>query len=222
MSKMKIELPPQAMSSRRNSESRPIGQSSISRWEFQHAISLFGCVYGVIKYEADQARIAKSANFLHGAPFNRRISDDRTNKDSMKSHRLARVSEVAREVAAEAILFEVKDPRVKMVTVTRAEVSADLQHCKIFVSVMGSEKDAKLTLHGLTSAAGFVQSKLAKRLTTRYVPHVQFILDEGLKKAAEVARLLKEAEDSRKLEEPSGVDTDDENDTDNEEDNDKA
>jgi ribosome-binding factor A len=111
----------------------------------------------------------------------------------MKAHRLARVAEVAREVAAEAILFEVKDPRVKMVTVTRAEVSADLQHCKIFVSVLGSEKDAKLTLHGLTSAAGFVQSKLAKRLTTRYVPHVTFVLDEGLKKAAEVARLLKEA-----------------------------
>jgi ribosome-binding factor A len=111
----------------------------------------------------------------------------------MKAHRLARVAEVAREVAAEAILFEVKDPRVKMVTVTRAEVSADLQHCKIFVSVLGSEKDAKLTLHGLTSAAGFVQSKLAKRLTTRYVPHVTFVIDEGLKKAAEVARLLKEA-----------------------------
>jgi ribosome-binding factor A len=111
----------------------------------------------------------------------------------MKSHRLARVAEVAREVAAEVILFELRDPRVKMVTVTRAEVSADLQHCKIFVSVLGSEKDAKLTLHGLASAAGFVQQRLAKRLTTRYVPHVSFVLDEGLKKAAEVARLLKEA-----------------------------
>lgn len=95
----------------------------------------------------------------------------------MKSHRLARVAEVAREVAAEVILFELRDPRVKMVTVTRAEVSADLQHCKIFVSVLGSEKDAKLTLHGLASAAGFVQQRLAKRLTTRYVPHVSFVLD---------------------------------------------
>jgi ribosome-binding factor A len=132
----------------------------------------------------------------------------------MKSHRLARVSEVAREVAAEAILFEVRDPRVKMVTVTRAEVSADLQHCKIFVSVMGSEKDAKLTLHGLTSAAGFVQSKLAKRLTTRYVPHVTFVIDEGLKKAAEVARLLKEAEADRKPVDEPMVDSDAENDTD--------
>ena len=47
-----------------------------------------------------------------------------------------------------------------------------MQHAKVFVSVMGSQKDAKLTLHGLDSAAGFVQSKLAKRLATRFVPHV--------------------------------------------------
>jgi ribosome-binding factor A len=57
----------------------------------------------------------------------------------MKSHRIARVSEVIRETAANAILFEVKDPRVKGVTVTRAEVSADLQHAKVYVSIMGTE-----------------------------------------------------------------------------------
>ncbi|MBA4065441.1 MAG: 30S ribosome-binding factor RbfA [Isosphaera sp.] len=111
----------------------------------------------------------------------------------MKSHRLARVSEVVREVAANAILFEIKDPRVKNVTVTRAEVSADLQHAKVFVSVMGSEKDQKLTMHGLRSAAGFVQTKVADRLTTRYVPHVTFVLDEGVKKSIEIARLIREA-----------------------------
>ncbi len=111
----------------------------------------------------------------------------------MKTHRLARVAEVVREVAAEAVLFEVRDPRVKGVTVTRAEVSGDLQHCKVFVSVMGTEKQQKLALHGLTSAAGFVQTKLAKRLTTRFVPHVTFVLDEGVKKSLEIARLLREA-----------------------------
>jgi len=112
----------------------------------------------------------------------------------MKSHRLARVSEVVREVAAEAILFELKDPRVKKnVTVTRAEVSADLQHAKVFVSVMGTEKQQSLTMYGLQSAAGFVQTRLAKRLTTRYVPHVTFIKDDGIKKSAEIARLLREA-----------------------------
>ena len=111
----------------------------------------------------------------------------------MKTHRMARVAEVVREVAAEAVLFEVRDPRVKGVTVTRAEVAGDLQHCKVFVSVMGTEKQQKLALHGLTSAAGFVQTKLAKRLTTRFVPHVTFVLDEGVKKSLEIAKLLREA-----------------------------
>lgn len=110
----------------------------------------------------------------------------------MKSHRLARVAEVVRETAANAILFELKDPRVKNVTVTRAEVSADLQHAKVFVSVMGSEREQALTMHGLKSAAGFVQTKLADRLTSRYVPHVTFVVDEGVKKSIEIGRLLRE------------------------------
>lgn len=120
----------------------------------------------------------------------------------MKAHRLARVSEVVREVAAEAILFELKDPRIKNVTVTRAEVSGDLQHTKVFVSVMGTEKEQKLTMHGLQAAAGYVQTRLAKRLTSRYVPHVTFVLDEGVKKSIEIARLIRE-EQARRGEEPT-------------------
>jgi ribosome-binding factor A len=111
----------------------------------------------------------------------------------MKSHRLARVSEVVRETAANTILFNIKDPRVKNVTVTRAEVSADLQHAKVFVSIMGTEKEQQLTMHGLRSAAGFVQTKVAEQLTTRYVPHITFVLDEGVKKSIEIARLIREA-----------------------------
>lgn len=111
----------------------------------------------------------------------------------MKHHRLARVSEVIREVASEAILFEVKDPRIKFTTVTRAEVSADLQHATIYVSVMGSERDKNLTLHGLKSAAGFIQSKLADRMKSRFVPVLKFELDHGLQNSLEVNRLLNEA-----------------------------
>src|SRR5213596_4384823 len=108
----------------------------------------------------------------------------------MKTHRLARVSEVVREVASETILFELNDPRVKRVTVTRAEVSGDLQHAKVYVSVMGTEKEQKLTLRGLEHAAGFVQSKLADRLQTRFTPVLRFVLDEGVKKSIEMSRLI--------------------------------
>ena len=110
----------------------------------------------------------------------------------MKTHRLARVAEIVREVAASTILFELKDPRVKNVTVTRAEVAADLQHAKVYVSVMGSEKEQQLTMHGLKSAAGFIQTKVADRLTSRYVPHITFVLDEGVKKSVEIARIIRE------------------------------
>ena len=67
----------------------------------------------------------------------------------MKAHRLARVAEAVREVASETILYELRDPRIKMVTVTRAEVSGDLQHAKVYVSVMGTPKEQELTLRAL-------------------------------------------------------------------------
>jgi ribosome-binding factor A len=111
----------------------------------------------------------------------------------MKPHRLARVSEVIREVASETILFELRDPRVKGVTVTRAEVSGDLQHAKVYVSVMGTGKEQDLCMHGLRHAAGFIQSKLARRLQTRFTPVIHFILDEGVKKSIEITRLINEA-----------------------------
>jgi ribosome-binding factor A len=111
----------------------------------------------------------------------------------MKAHRLARVAEVIREVASQTILFELRDPRVKGVTVTRAEVSGDLQHAKVFVSIMGSPQEQQLCMHGLRHAAGFVQSKLAGRLQTRFTPVIQFVLDQGVKKSIEITRLINEA-----------------------------
>src|SRR5882672_363223 len=111
----------------------------------------------------------------------------------MKTHRLARVAEAIREVASETILFELRDPRVSQVTVTRAEVSGDLQHAKIYVSIMGTEKEQQLTMHGLRHAAGFIQSKLARRLQTRFTPVIVFVLDPGVKNSIEMTRLINEA-----------------------------
>jgi ribosome-binding factor A len=111
----------------------------------------------------------------------------------MKTHRLARVAEAIREVASETILFELRDPRVKKVTVTRAEVSGDLQHAKVYVSIMGTDKEQQLTMHGLRHAAGFIQSKLADRLQTRFTPVIQFVLDQGVKRSIEMTRLINEA-----------------------------
>ncbi len=111
----------------------------------------------------------------------------------MKTHRVARISEVIREVAAETILFDLQDPRIKGVTVTRAEIAADLQHAKVFVSIMGTQKEQDLCMHGLRHSTGFVQRQLGSRLKTRFTPILKFVLDEGVKKSIEVSRLINEA-----------------------------
>ena len=90
-------------------------------------------------------------------------------------------------------MFELKDPRIKNVTVTKAEVSGDLQKAKIYVSVMGTQKEQDLCMHGLKHSAGYLQSKIATRLQTRYTPTVTFIRDDGVKKSIEITRLINEA-----------------------------
>ena len=91
-----------------------------------------------------------------------------------------------------AILTDMKDPRIRDVTVTFVEVSADLRHAKVHVSVMGDEKKKNLCLQGLQHASGFLQQKVGTRIDTRYTPRVQFVLDKGIENAMAVTRILKE------------------------------
>ncbi len=110
----------------------------------------------------------------------------------MTSRRAQKVAEAIREVVSMAILAELKDPRVKDVTVTYVEVSSDLRHAKVHVSVMGDEKRQELSLRGLQSAAGFLQSKIARRVEMRYTPRLNFILDQGVKRSIEIAQILRQ------------------------------
>ncbi len=89
-----------------------------------------------------------------------------------------------------AILADLKDPRIHDVTVTHVEVSPDMRQAKVYVSVMGSEQAQQLCLHGLQSAAGYLQQKIAKRIDTRYTPRITFELDMGVKKSIAIAKLL--------------------------------
>ena len=108
----------------------------------------------------------------------------------MSSRRVQKVAEAIREVVSMAILAELKDPRVQDVTVTYVEVSGDLRHAKVHVSVMGDEAKQQLSLRGLQSAAGFLQSRCASRIDTRYTPRIEFVLDQGVKKSIEISRIL--------------------------------
>lgn len=118
--------------------------------------------------------------------------DEFWNGDWMTSRRMAKMAEAIREVVGMAILAEIKDPRVHDVTVTHVDVAPDLRSAKVHVSVMGDDKQQKLCMYGLESAAGFLQRKIANRVETRYTPRLSFELDMGVKKSIEVARILKE------------------------------
>ncbi len=108
------------------------------------------------------------------------------------SRRTLKAAEAIRQVVGMAILTEIQDPRVRDVTVVRVEVPGDMQTAKVFVSVMGDEKKEELCLRGLKSCAGFLQSKIAKRIDTRYTPRLEFVADQGVKKQLAVSKILDE------------------------------
>ncbi len=110
----------------------------------------------------------------------------------MSSRRVQKVAEAIREVVSMSILTELQDPRVRDVTVTAVEASGDLRFAKVMVSVMGDESRQNLTLRGLQSAAGFLQSKIADRIDLRYTPRLTFVLDRGVKHSISVAQILRE------------------------------
>jgi ribosome-binding factor A len=110
----------------------------------------------------------------------------------MSSRRLLKAAEAIREVVSTAILTELRDPRVRDVTVTSVEVAPDMRSAKIHVSIMGDEKKQNLSLIGLRNSAGFLQSKINDRIETRYTPRLVFEIDKGVKHSIEVARILRE------------------------------
>ena len=110
----------------------------------------------------------------------------------MSSRRVLKAAEAVREVVSMAILTELRDPRIRNITVTYVEMAGDMRQAKVHVSVMGDETQQNLSLRGLQNASGFLQQKVAQRIDTRYTPRLTFVLDQGLKNALEVNRILED------------------------------
>ncbi len=111
------------------------------------------------------------------------------------SHRPERVAEAIRQTVAAFLTGNVRDPRVGFVTVTGVEVSADLGHARVRVSVMGSEEKKGKSLEGLASAARFLRAQIAKELPLRVTPELRFELDRGLEHAQRIDRVLRDLEE---------------------------
>ncbi len=110
----------------------------------------------------------------------------------MTSRLFLKAAEAFRSVVSMAILTDVRDPRVKNVTVVGVEVAPDMKSAKVLVSIMGDEKEQGLALRGLQNSAGFLQSVIAEKVDARYTPRLTFVMDKGVKHSLEVARILKE------------------------------
>ena len=106
------------------------------------------------------------------------------------SRRPEQVAETLRQVIAEGLAREVRDPRIGFVTVTGVLVTPDLSHARIMVSVPGDEAAQSRALEGLQSAGRFLRSRAARALSTRIVPELHFELDKGLAHAARINELL--------------------------------
>jgi len=104
-----------------------------------------------------------------------------------------RPSRVAEEIKKEVSTFiprEIKDPRVGFITVTGVEVTNDLRHAKIFVSVLGGREEEDLTLAALNRAKGLVRSEIGKRIRLRFAPEITFVIDQSLDRGERIRELL--------------------------------
>ena len=94
----------------------------------------------------------------------------------------------------ELLLREVSDPRLRLATVSRVEVSGDLHHARAAVSLYGSEDEREACLQALRGASGFLRSKLGSRLRLRTTPELHFEIDRGPEHSMTIAKILDQLE----------------------------
>ena len=109
---------------------------------------------------------------------------------ALRGHRTERLADQIRDDIAEMVAGELRDPRIGLATVTRVELSADLRHARVMVSVSGDEEAQMETIEGLSSATGFVRRELGERLRLRKAPEIVFVLDRGPENESRVEALL--------------------------------
>lgn len=109
----------------------------------------------------------------------------------MRAYRPDKMASLIRDVVSETMTNKLQDPRISpLASITRVEVSGDLQIAKVYVSVIGNEAAARTTLRGLENARGLLQRAVAKAVTARVCPQLRFLYDGSIKKASEIIALI--------------------------------
>ncbi len=104
--------------------------------------------------------------------------------------RVERVAELIKEKISKIIHEDVSDPRIGFVSITRVDVSPDLESAKVFVSILANEEKKKESMSGLHSATGFIRGKLGHTLEMRSVPEIIFVRDDSLEKGSRVLGII--------------------------------
>ncbi|MGZ5884359.1 MAG: 30S ribosome-binding factor RbfA [Burkholderiaceae bacterium] len=109
-----------------------------------------------------------------------------------------RVADQIQRDLAEIIAFELKDPRVGMVTITEVQLTPDYAHAKVFFTMLSDNKEAiKNTVSGLTAASGFIRGQLGRRVTIHTLPELHFVHDTSTARGMELSKLIDEANATR-------------------------
>ena len=108
----------------------------------------------------------------------------------MGSVRVEKIQELIKQETSEIIMRELKDPRIGLVTVTEVDVSSDLRNAKLYVSILGSDKQIEETWKGLNSSLGFIRRELAHRIRLKFIPDIKFLMDTSLEYSAHIQELL--------------------------------
>ncbi|MFW6269707.1 MAG: 30S ribosome-binding factor RbfA [Bacillota bacterium] len=106
--------------------------------------------------------------------------------------RVRRLGELLKEEISKIIRQEVKDPRIGFVSITDVEVSGDLRHAKVYVSVYGNDKEKKDTMEGLKKANGFIRKLVGERITTYHTPEIIFRYDDSIEHGVYISKLIDE------------------------------
>lgn len=109
-------------------------------------------------------------------------------------HRQEKLAELIAVELSDLLRTRIKDPRVGFASITHVEVSGDLRHAKVFVSVMGTQEEQAETIKALKHAAGFLRHELASRLVLRYMPEITFKLDTSIEEGARILDLIRQVE----------------------------
>lgn len=118
----------------------------------------------------------------------------------MALKRTDRLNSLLREVLSEVIREDVKNPHIhELLTVTQVDISKDLHHAKVYISVIGSLSEKQGTLNALKSAAGYIAVVASKKVVMRYFPHLNFVLDDSVEKHQQIDQLIEKINENKSL-----------------------